>query len=88
MSDISSPVIVKVYYWSPRRALTLVLFLLLVGIATLSCAAVKAETQNCKSALWHFVIYNVRPNLYAKNCGCPDSLDFRFSCNSQYLPLL
>jgi hypothetical protein len=66
-----------------------VTFLLGVGIATLSWAAVNEETQKkCKSEFWRFVVYNFAPNHFAKKCGCPHNIDFRFSCNSQYIPLL
>jgi hypothetical protein len=74
---------------SARRGLGLLLALLFVFLlAALTWSAARAQTQKCESWLWKSVVYNLRPDLYAKKCGCPNSLDFRFSCNSQYLPLL
>ena len=87
MTDVCNPAGVSVY-WNPRRALLTVLFLLSIGIAALSCSAVREETQKCNGMFWRFVVYNIKPELYAKKCGCPNSLDFRFSCNSQYLGIL
>jgi hypothetical protein len=89
VSDLSSPVGASGY--RSRRAFYVALFLLVVSIAgTLSWAAVKAdtETQRCEGLLWSFVDYCFRPEHYAKKCGCPHGLDLRFSCNSQYIPLL
>jgi hypothetical protein len=86
VSDICSPVGTKVY-WSQRRALIAVLFIVSAGIAAFSWSAVKEETQKCSDVLWRFVMYKLGPETYAKKCGCPNNLDFRFSCNSQYLHL-
>jgi hypothetical protein len=90
VSDICSPVGTPVY-WSLRRRLMAVLFIL-VGIAVLSWSVAKVEaklqTQKCSSVLWRLGVYNIESDTYAKKCGCPNSLDYRFSCNSQYLPLL
>ena len=87
MSDIISPVGTSVYR-GPWLALMVILVLLAGVIAALSWAAVKEKTQRCDTLLWRFGIYNTKPDTYAKKCGCPNDFDFRFSCNSQYLPLL
>ena len=84
MTDVCNPV-GDSGYLNPRRALVMLLFALLVMIAVLSWSAVRAETQTCNGMLWKFVIYNYTPEFYAKKCGCPNNLDFRFSCNSQYI---
>jgi hypothetical protein len=67
----------------------LVLLLVLLGlIAALTWAVAEAQERNCGSAYWKSVIYNLRPKFYEKKCGCPNTLDFRFPCNSQYLPAM
>jgi hypothetical protein len=76
-------------YLNAYHGLMIFLILLFAFLATaLTWTAVKAETQNCDSNLWETAIYNVRPDYYAKKCGCPNNLDFRFKCNSQYIPIL
>jgi hypothetical protein len=90
VSDISSPVGASVHL-SPARALIMLFILLCVIVAAFSWApswvAAKENAQRCNTVLWHFFMYKVRPELYAKKCGCPNNLDFSFSCNSQYLRL-
>ncbi len=85
LADIGSSVGTSVYSNLRRALIAMIWSLLFVLTATLSAVAVWAETQECNRALWKFVIYNVGPEFYAKKCGCPNSLDFPFSCNSQYL---
>jgi hypothetical protein len=83
VSDISGSVETS---WNLRRALIIILFLLSVAIAAVVIsAAVKAKTEKCEALSWGLFDYLFRPELYAKKCGCPRSLNFRFSCNSQYL---
>ena len=84
MTDVCSPIGLSSYL-NARRVLLLTLFILLALVSVLSWSAVQAETQKCNSTLWKFVFYNYAPELYAEKCGCPNNLDFRFSCNSQYL---
>jgi hypothetical protein len=89
VGDISSPVGASVYL-SPARKLLMILFLVGGIVAAFSWAAVKAdtETKRCNSLYWHFFVYKFEPELYAKKCGCPNNLDFSFSCNSKYLGIL
>jgi hypothetical protein len=74
-------------YRNPRRALIGMILSMLGVIAMFSWSAVREEieTQSCNNKFWKFVMYNVEPDIYAKKCGCPNSLDFRFSCNSIYM---
>jgi hypothetical protein len=76
-------------YSNLRRAIMAILSLLVVAIAVLAWSAVKAQAEKprCNAMLWKFVIRAVEPDFYAEKCGCPNNLDFHFSCNSQYLGL-
>jgi len=69
-----------------RRALLKVFGLLIAFLAIAGAwAAVREQERNCNSAYWKILVYKFEPELYAKKCGCPNNLDFTFSCNSQYI---
>jgi hypothetical protein len=71
---------------SARPRLWVLLALLFAFLlAALTWSAARAQTQKCESWLWKSVVYNLRPDLYAKKCGCPKG---RSTCNPQYLMLL
>lgn len=87
MTDVCAPVGHRGYL-SARRALIMLLFGLSIVIAVFCYSAVRAETQNCNAMLWRFVVYNSTPEFYTRKCGCPNNLDYRFPCNSQYIPAM
>lgn len=73
---------------SGRRGLAILVLMMLGLIAvSLTWAAADAQERNCGSVYWKSLVYNLRPKLYEKKCGCAHNLDFRFPCNSQYSPL-
>ena len=76
-------------YRSPRYLLLCVILFILAVVGALSWSPAKEaiERQACNNKILRFVLSSVASDLYAKECGCPQNLDFRFSCNSQYLPL-
>ena len=86
MTDIGFPVGASAYR-NPTRALIGMILFMLGVIAVFSWSAVREEieTQICNNKSLKFIIQKVEPELYANKCGCPNNLDFHFSCNSQYI---